>query len=172
MCSPKPIFEDFSMVKTRVSTKWISALCSWGYHWGLGGESFSILGSILSCVYFKYTTPGWTRGFQLFFVAASSKHTRKKWPWIKIPGTNTNKKHQKHPRKHRSHNKKTTTLDRWSHFWWGFSIIFDLPESIRHFRDFLGLSNETNPGCLRFIGDEILPSYLGIITNKLYGSLF
>ena len=58
MCSPKPIFGDFSMVKTRASTKYISALCSWGYHWGLGGESFSILGSISSCVYFKYTTPG------------------------------------------------------------------------------------------------------------------
>ena len=26
------------------------------------------------------------------------------------------------------------------------------------------LSNENNPGCLRYIGDEILPRYIG--TNK------
>ena len=27
------------------------------------------------------------------------------------------------------------------------------------------LSNEKNPGCLGYIGDEILPSYIGIIIN-------
>ena len=33
------------------------------------------------------------------------------------------------------------------------------------------LSHEKFPGWLDYIGDEILPSYIGVIINELYGSL-
>ena len=67
MCSPKPIFEDFSMVNTRVSTKYISALCNWGYHWGLGGERFSILGFNLELCVFQVHNSGWNTWVSALF---------------------------------------------------------------------------------------------------------